>query len=292
MRIAKHYYQPPAWYPWKGALHLGLLVTAVAGSVHSPTMLRWFLIPFASLQIIGLYTLLHGASHGHLARSRRFNDGLGILVSMILGTTLTGYRACHLRHHFHLRQKDDPQEVIHLSPGSRLVMAVHLLIASVIGSLIFIWVRVPIMGARWSSWRRVGTELVLALGFHATFFGLVLPVSARWPLLAAMGLAAVWGSLLDITYHQGLPVSGGYESSRSLDCDRFGFWFLNGENRHAEHHAFPGVPCPRLRVLSTEVRSELEARGTVYELGYLTAFWKGLFLAPSFLPPLSGREMS
>jgi fatty acid desaturase len=186
-----------------------------------------------------------------------------------------------------LRTGEDPQEVIRIWPENRVATALLLLLASVVGAALFVWVRVPFLGSRVISKRKIAWELLLAFVFYSGLFAFVLPAAGMLHFLISIFLALVWGSLLDITYHQGLPTSGGLESSRSLDCDRFGFWFLNGENRHAEHHAYPWVPGPHLATLSNLKRSALKQGGVVYEAGYTRAFLKSLFTCPVFLPPES-----
>lgn len=281
-------HRAPAWYTWKPLLHLGVLLGAVAlaGRVSWPLALVG--VGVAAAQFVALYTFLHGASHGHLVAHKGLNDALGTALGMLLGTSFSAYRVCHMRHHRYLRAEEDTQEVVHICPHSRLASALLLLIASAVGAAAFIWGRVPMLGARIAPRTRVVGEMGLALVFHGFLWLLLLPSEFRLVLLGSIGLALVWGSAVDITYHQGLSLSGGLESSRSLDCDRFGLWFLNGENRHAEHHVYPGVPCPNLAALSAHVRPQLEAGGAVYESGYTKAFFKGLFLSPAFLPPPIG----
>jgi fatty acid desaturase len=289
--VVRRFCPPPKWYIWKVLTHGGLLVLSVVAAAQTryPVALLWNMV--AASQIMGIYTGLHAASHGHLSKNKRWNERIGVALGMMLGTTFSGYRACHMQHHKYLRKETDPQEVIHISRKNRIVMAILLLIASVFGAAIFIWIRVPFMGAKIRSKRRVIAELCLALAFYSILFVLILPHSYDVPLLVSVCIALVWGSMLDITYHQGLPTSGGGESSRSLECDKFGFWVLNGENRHAEHHAYPQIPGPNLPEFSVAMRSCSEFRSVVYESGYTRAFLKGLFRSPYFLPPpLDSRQ--
>jgi fatty acid desaturase len=276
---------PPKWILWKCLANLCILVASILLSVRLRTPFQLLMILLAGSQILALYTAFHGASHGHLSKNKRVNEWAGILLGTLLCTTFHGYRACHMRHHRHLRQKEDIQEVIHNASGHRPVLAFLMLLTSILGAAVFIWIRVPYYGAKYAPRRIVFAEILLSISFYSFLILFLLPHEAGIPFLGSLLVALVWGSLLDITYHQGLPVSGGLESSRSMDCDVFGLWLLNGENRHAEHHSFPSIPGPNLMLITKLIRPQLEARGVVYESGYLRAFIKGVFLSPLFLPP-------
>lgn len=279
---------PPAYLMYKPAVQFVALCIFVAMGVVLPGVWKVVGVVCAASQFIALYALLHGASHYHLSANRRLNDRLGIFLAMVLGTSFHAYRVVHLRHHGRLRKPDDPQDVIHTAPNNRFVTALLLVTASLIGAALFVWIRVPFLGAKYGSPRRVLLEMCLPVAFYALViyvFVAVLPPGSSHVLIATVITAIVWGSLIDITYHQGLPTSGDAECSRSLNCDGFGFWVLNGENRHAEHHAFPNVPLPNWRKLVPIVRPVLEKEGAVYERGYVSALTKCVLQCPLFLPP-------
>ena len=286
--VLRPYSTPPWWLIYKAFFHIACLVVCVALAIYVSVPFKpIFMVP-AAAQFIGLYALLHGASHYHLTRNRKLNDALGMFLATVLGTSFHAYRTCHLRHHVRLRQDDDPQEVVHTFPKSRAVTAAAIVLASVIGAALFIWVRVPFLGAKYGTTRRVLAEMLLPIAFHGTLIWAAftyLPMHAIWTIAATLLTAIVWGSLLDIVYHQGLPVTGDETCSRSLDCDLFGFWVLNGEHRHAEHHAFPNLPQPNWLQAAHAIRPTMEREGTVYERGYLLALWKCWVKCPVFLPP-------
>lgn len=286
----KRFSTPPWWHIYKPFFHIACLLICVSMAI-------WVSLPWkpiwmigAAAQFIGLYALLHGASHYHLSKNRKLNDIFGVFLATILGTSFHAYRTCHFRHHVRLRQKDDPQEVVHTYPKSRAVTAGLIVLASVIGAALFIWVRVPFLGAKYGSARRVALEMILPVTFYAlVIWSLVtmLPAESIWVILATLATAIAWGSLIDIVYHQGLPTTGATNCSRSLDCDVFGFWVLNGENRHAEHHAYPNIPQPNWRHLVPVVKPLMQREGAVYERGYVSALIKCWIKCPVFLPPVS-----
>jgi len=285
--VLSRYLVPPRWYQFKPLLHVALAVSSVALASTTPSPWRIPLVILAGTQLVGVFTTLHDASHGVLAESIRRNDQIGVLLGILLCTSFSAYRECHMLHHEHLRKEGDTQEVIHTVPSSRLGTGALLLFASIFGAVVFLWVRVPVTGFRLCPRARVGIELAAAIGFYFLLLFGICGEGERLLVVAAVVVAIVVGSLLDITYHQGLPTSGGLESSRSFDSDRLGLWFLNGSNRHAEHHAFPRIPGPILSALSKEIRESLEEEGVAYSPGYTFSFIDGLVRGPLFLPPLT-----
>ncbi len=285
-------HRPPHWYIYKPALHLTLLFVVVwcAFSVGEPV--RSLLEVAVASQILALYVLMHQAAHGSLTRNLGLNEAIGSTLALMLATSFTGYRACHMAHHKSLRKADDPQEVVHTFPDSRAKTGALLVIASCLGAAVFIWLRVPIFGLRLASRGRVVIEWILALSFQLLFFGLILPRGVATIILTSAAFALIWGSAIDITYHQGLPLSGGPESSRSFRSNwLIRGWVLNGENWHLEHHVYPGVPGCNLRKLSDLVHDDLASQGGVYEAGYFRTFLNCFFRSPVFLPPkLSPRK--
>ena len=185
----------------------------------------------------------------------------------------------------HLRRETDPQEAIHRGLTRRQSI-VRLLTASTVGALAFLTYRVPITAVRQgSSPFRIFRELMQSVALYLSLvYGLFPKGSLRF-LLLSFGITILWGSAIDIVYHQGLSLSGGVESTRSLADSKFSAWFLNGENWHAEHHAYPGIPGCNLGKLSAIIRPSLEAQGAKYVEGYCKAFIRGLVVSPFFLPP-------
>lgn len=284
--IAANYYAPAPLQKWKAVPHVLVLIGCVlfGGAYEGPlTWLVALLVALiGSLQIIGLFSLLHEAAHGHLAADRRTNDLLGELLAAMVVTSFVGYRACHLQHHATFRSPDDPQEVIHLAKG-RPAQAAVLLMVALIGAPFFLVLRSPY--AAWTRGRRLAAIRgpLAGLAFYGGLL-FVLPVPAAITLATIVGATLVLGSLNDIVYHQGLAGDASLRACSSLDSDVFGQMFLCGANRHAEHHVYPNVPGARLPALSRLVRHELEAQGAVYDRGFTVAFVRRLFAAPLFLP--------
>lgn len=133
---------------------------------------------------------------------------------------------------------------------------------------------------------RVPTETLASWVFLFVILVSVLTICAIQAALTA-SIALVWGSLIGITYHQGLTLDGDLSSCRSLNCSRFGLWVLNAEHRHAEHHAFPRIPGCQLESLAAIISPHLKKYGTVYESGLIRVLTNGIWYCPfSFLSML------
>ncbi|MCA9499169.1 MAG: fatty acid desaturase [Nitrospira sp.] len=275
---------PPSWLVWKPFLHLTFLMIFFIFTSFSSSFIRGFFQVLAASQLLSLYTLMHQASHGSLSKINRVNNGVGILLGTILGTTFSGYRASHLLHHKHLRTSADPQEVVYFGEGRKVFSAFKLLFASFFGAVVFIWVRVPTIGLKNCSKKQILIELATALLVHLFIFGGLILGGKLMVVIPSIIIAIVWGSMVDIVYHQGLSHNGDCSSLRSLYSYGFGFLVLNGENWHAEHHAFPKVPGTYLSILHEIIGPKLKEAGTKYEKGFFVAFMKGLFENPFFLP--------
>lgn len=279
----------PYWVALKPPVQIVVLAATILVASRANFVFRMVLAVIAAALLLSIYTFMHQASHRSLSQSHWINELLGHVLALFLGTSFTAYRVCHLYHHKHLREETDPQEV--LDRGlSRSQAIFRLLIASVFGGFVFVMIRVPIIGIKLgASPRKVLGALIGSAAFYGLLVGWVLPAHSLAFLASCFAVLAVWGSVIDIVYHQGLPLAGGTDSSRSIGESKFSRWCLNGENWHAEHHAVPSIPGCNLAKLSGQIRPYLEANGVRYETGYFKAFLKALVLCPYFLPPeLSG----
>jgi fatty acid desaturase len=262
-------------------LSLGVAV----GSTYSgpfTLLVQSVFVAFGALQFIGIFGLMHESAHGHLGRSGSVNRLLGEVMSVIVGTSYPGYRAAHLTHHARFRTEADPQEII-FPRRSAPATAALLLFAAFFGAPIFLLVRAPLMGLKHHSAVRALWGPIAAVGLYAAV-ARVLP-GAQWHFLLITIIAGwVLGSLNDVVYHQGLVDDDTLRACTSFDCDVFGQLFLSGANRHAEHHAYPGVPGPRLIELSKSLRHEFVALGVPYERAFTVAFVRRFVASPLFLP--------
>lgn len=277
---------PPKWLIWQPLFNSILFIAIILFCTQLTGGLRILFQIVAAMQLLNFYSLMHQASHGALSKNLKINFWVGKALGMLLGTTFTGYQFCHLRHHKYLRTEKDPQEVIHIFPGRRNLTAFMLIIASLIGALVFIWIRVPKLGLKFCSKRKVYSELLFAILFHLLVLIILFLNDLLMVIVPILSLAIVWGSMIDIVYHQGLSEKGDHTSSRSLYSPIFGRWVLNGENWHAEHHKFPNIPCCHLPAIHELVKAKLQKAGVCYEKGYVFAFLNALIKNPFFLPKI------
>lgn len=279
--------RPAYWQRWKAFAYVVIFLMLVSIrsflSISPASVSGITLSSLAALQIIGLFSLMHEACHGHLSSNARFNDFIGRSIGIVLITSYRSYRKCHLMHHAAFRTELDPQEVIHPMSRPRWVLASILCVAGLVGAPIFLWLRVPFTAIKIGRTGEMLTDIVLGLGLYSAVFYLS-DTDTLGFLVITLLMAILIGSMNDLAYHQGLSAIGGLPACSSFDCDWFGQMFLSGANRHAEHHAHPNIPGPRLPGFSKEARSVLLAKGVSYDRGFVVALLKRLVYSPFFLP--------
>ncbi|WP_083958790.1 fatty acid desaturase family protein [Herbidospora mongoliensis] len=278
---------------WKFPAYVLLLIAAVAfGSNYSGSLeilVKAIALVVGAFSFIGVFGLMHESAHGHLARRGKVNRLIGEALSIVVGTSYTGYRIAHLTHHARFRTERDPQEIIYPRKPKPVTMAL-LAVAAVIGAPIFLLVRAPFLAFRQKGGVAALRGPLLAVAFYWGW-SLLLP-AAQWQFLLWTILAGwVLGSMNDIVYHQGLDDDDTLAASTSFDCDVFGQAFLSGANRHAEHHLYPAVPGPRLVAAAEALRGDLQAAGVPYERGFAVAFVRRLIGNPLFLPKSWQRKV-
>jgi fatty acid desaturase len=292
--LAAGHFAPVAWQKWKLLPYLSMLILSIAvGSIYShpyAVLVKVFFIVFGALQFVGIFGLMHESAHGHLARSGKVNRLLGELISVLVGTSYPGYRAAHLTHHARFRTEGDPQEVIFPRRSAPVTMSL-LTFASVFGAPIFLLIRAPLIALKYNNVVRALWGPIAAVTFYVTLV-MVLPSAQGHFLLLTIAAGSILGSLNDMVYHQGLVAQDSLQACTSFDCDLFGQLFLSGANRHAEHHAYPAVPGPRLVKVSKILRDEFATLGVPYERSFTVSFIRRFCVNPLFLPLASPDELS
>ncbi len=98
---------PPSGVNLAGAAMIGFV--AVATLVSSGPW-SWWLVPVFVLATVPHWALIHEAVHGHLHRSRRVNEAVGRLLSILFLAPFDGLRFGHLSHHaLNARAVDRPE---------------------------------------------------------------------------------------------------------------------------------------------------------------------------------------
>jgi fatty acid desaturase len=132
----------------------------------------------------------------------------------------------------------------------------------------------------------------LLLGLHFVGYGALLATTLTWPQALAFlavhkGLQGLYLGMSFAPGHKGMPVMDEAQAadpllrqvltSRNLRGSRFLDAALGGLNYQIEHHLFPNMPRPCLRLAQPVVRDFCEARGVTYtEVSPLASYAIGL----------------
>lgn len=289
----------PGYYLIKIAFTIALLIAGwaafvvVGNSWWQLAVAAFLAFVFTQVGFIG-----HDAGHRQIFRSRRANYLLGVVHgNLAIGLSYGWWVDKHTRHHTHPNQegKDpdiggsvvaftDRQAQVSRGPSRfiaryqrylffplLLLEAVHLHVASVRA----------LAGHR----LRHRTWEALLLGTHAAGYlaavFLVLP-----PIKAVVFIAvqqALFGAYLGSSFapnHKGMPVLTGDEQADFLRRQvltsrdvRGGFltdFLLGGLNYQIEHHLFPSMPRPNLRLSQPLIRDFCQQQGVAY---HETTLW-------------------
>lgn len=282
----------PEWYLRMIATTalLALLVAASMITVGS----SWWQLALAVLA--GVVTarmgfIGHGAGHQQIARSRTANR----LVGLIHGNLLTGMSRAwwlgkHNKHHAHPNDVERDPDV---GPGviawttdqaeRRRSRAARWFTRHQAGMfvplLLLEGVNLKVASIR-DLWSRPGmrTEKALIVAHYLVYVTFLFVVMSPWQALAFVGVhQAALGLHLGCAFapnHKGMPMPGAGEkwgylrqqvlTSRNVRGGPILDWLLGGLNYQIEHHLFPRMPRPNLRLAQPVVRRHCEAIGLPY----------------------------
>lgn len=200
---------------------------------------------------LGLFVLMHDASHWLLFRHHGANSGaVKWLCAYPIGADLSAYRRIHHQHHRRTQQPDDPE----LGVAGEFPVARTRLWLDALGDLGG-WTAARMAGRPWrepaAAWRRLRGPLVT----NAALFG-VLAGAGHWylyPLLWLLPLATWYrlvSRLRSIAEHAMVSdPDDPLRNSRTTAVGPLGRVFLAPYwvNYHLEHHLLVFVPCWKLR---------------------------------------------
>jgi fatty acid desaturase len=273
-----------------GALGLAWLVFARVGD-------SWLQLAVAT--VIGfLFTQVafigHDAGHRQIARSRRVNDVIGLLVGdLLVGLSYGWWVDEHNRHHARPNEEGyDPdigegvlaftaEQAAHRNGRVSRFIARHqaglffpLLTLEGINLHVqaFIWLR----RSEIRRYRR--TEYLLLTAHTLAYFSAVLLVLSPVKALAFVAVQqAVWGVYMGCSFapnHKGMPiVAPGAEvdflrrqvlTTRNVRGNPATDFLLGGLNYQVEHHLFPNMPRANLRKAQPIVRAHCESLRVAY----------------------------
>lgn len=294
------------YYAWKisltaAALVLGWAAFAVIGNSWWQVGVAVFLaVAFAQIAFLG-----HDAGHSQVFRSRRANDVLGVACGN-LGTGLSygWWAGKHNRHHAHPNTEDaDPDIMLSVVAFS----AARASASRGVQRLVFryqAYLLIPMLffeaaGLHASSVRALARpgfrhrawEATL-LGVHfAAYLGAVLfvlpPAKAVVFILVQQGVLGFYLGCSFAPNHKGMPVLAASDKTdflrRQVLTSRnvHGGWLtdftLGGLNYQIEHHLFPSMPRPNLRLAQTLVAAFCAEQGVPYtRTSLLTSYSQAL----------------
>jgi omega-6 fatty acid desaturase (delta-12 desaturase) len=226
--------------------------------------------------IVRIFIIQHDCGHGSFFRSRRANDGVGMLCSLFTLTPYSMWRRQHAGHHAHWNDLDHRMSGIdiystcltvneyrtlprwrRLAWRTMMHPAVSLLLLPPL--VFFVIFRLPFDTP--PSWKRErwavqGTNLALLCMFAALGIGLgfrdVLLVQA--PTSAIASIIGVWLFSVQHRFERSLwarhaawtPLSASLQGSSYLHLPRVLHWFTGNIGFHHVHHLDPRVPNYRL----------------------------------------------
>ncbi len=264
---------------WQSASTLFAFVAACALMHVSAAVSYWLTLCLAVLAaglVVRIFIIQHDCGHGSFFRSRRANDCLGMICSVITLTPYAHWRRQHAGHHAHWNNLDrrlsgvdiysscmTVAEYRALSPLRRFVMrcAYHPLVSGILlPPLIFFFLyRVPFDTPKtWRHERRAVYRTNLAIAVTFAGLGLLLGyermLAVHVPVMVIASIAGVW--IFSVQHRFEATVwlrqprwtfeSASLRGSSYLRLPRILQWFTGNIGFHHVHHLNPHVPNYRL----------------------------------------------
>jgi omega-6 fatty acid desaturase (delta-12 desaturase) len=257
-----------------------LLYLVLYALMHASLVLPYWVtlalaLPTAGF-VVRIFIIQHDCGHGSLFRSRRINDSVGMLCSLITLTPYSMWRRQHAGHHARWNNLDRRlsgsdiystcltlAEFQCLSPGRRFVYRAsrHPVVANLLlPPLVFLLLyRVPFDAPR--SWRHeraavYATNLALLAVFAGLGFALGLrrELLVQLPVTAAASIIGVWLFSVQHRFEGVLwarqsdwnVLDASLRSCSYLKLPRILRWFTGNIGFHHVHHLDPKVPNYRL----------------------------------------------
>ena len=295
------------WYAWSIGLNL-LLVAATWTGVVLLGGSWWVLVLALPAAVLGARTAFvgHDAGHQQIAASRRANRVLGLLHgNLLLGMSVGWWTDKHNRHHANPNHVDkDPDVGVGAFVWTRRQAAEREGFARWLTrnqALLFFplllleGVALKVSGIQ-DLRHRTGRDRVVEGGLLAAHLAgyatLLLLAMNPWQALAFAALhQALFGLHLGAAFapnHKGMempdpngPRRGHLRrqvlTSRNVRGGPFVDWFLGGLNYQIDHHLFPSLPRPHLRLVQPLVRAHCAGLGLPYtETGLVESYRQGL----------------
>jgi fatty acid desaturase len=298
-------------YAWRITITVGLLLAGWAGfllvgdSWWQLAVAAYLAVMFTQLGFLG-----HDAGHRQISRSRRVSYVLGILLGNLgIGLSYGWWVSKHNRHHANPNTEGaDPDITMkalamtarqaRTSSGlSQIIFRcqAYLFFPMLLGEAASLHVAsIKALAVR-ASWRRPAEVVLLGLhfaGYLAVVFTVLSPLKAIIFILVQQGLFGFYMGASFAPNHKGMPILRPEDehdflrrqvlTSRNIRGGWFTDLALGGLNYQIEHHLFPSMPRPSLRLSQPLISEFCQQEGLPYcqaslvgsyaqALGYLNA---------------------
>lgn len=270
----------------QAALALALYVALQAAMIGAARAGLWplalLLAPAAGGVLVKIFTIQHDCGHGSYFSSRRANDALGWLVSVLTFTPYGFWRDAHNRHHAGSGDLDrrgvggvdtlTVAEYCALSPGRRLLYRAyrHPVVMILIGAPAYFLVlqRLPLAGAMpfaatyhglrfgqiWKSVAALNAALVVVYGGLALAFGAGAVALAVLPAVTIAAWAGAWLFFVQHQYEDAYwarKPEWTYAEAALFGSSHYHLpkplrWLTGNIGLHHIHHLASGIPNYRL----------------------------------------------
>ncbi|MFN3959294.1 MAG: fatty acid desaturase [Parvularculaceae bacterium] len=265
------------------ALYAGLVAAMIALAAAGEWGFALLVSPLAGGVLVKLFTIQHDCGHGSYFKSRRTNDALGFLISMLTFTPYGFWRDAHNRHHAGSGDLDrrgvgavdtlTVEEFKALSPFKQFLYRAYrnMIVMIIIGAPVYFFIlqRLPLAGpmpfaetyaglkARqiWKSVVALNLALLLVYGGLSLAFGWSAVAIAILPAVTMASWAGAWLFFVQHQYEDAYwarkpewtyAEAAVYGSSHYHLPSPVLRWLTGNIGLHHIHHLASGIPNYRL----------------------------------------------
>ncbi|MDI3423047.1 fatty acid desaturase family protein [Streptomyces luteolus] len=295
------------WYTL-GIAANALALTAIVVGLFAAGDSWWTLLLAVPLAVFSARTAFigHDAGHAQITRGRRAGRAIGLIHgNLLLGMSAAWWNDKHNRHHAnpnHLEKDPDvaPDVLVFATAHARGRTGLHGWLTRHQAWLFFPLcllegLNLKVQGLRdlrRQTPRERAVEGPLLLAHVAAYTALLLSVLSPGKAIAfALLHQALFGLHLGMAFapnHKGMEMPDGtgerwghlrrqFLTSRNIGGSALTDWFLGGLNYQIEHHLFPSMPRPHLRLAQPLVRAHCRRLGLPYaETGLVDSYRQAL----------------
>lgn len=266
-----------------------LLVFLLAASVFMILALSGI---YALIAMIGLglmyahaIELQHQCLHNTAFRSKQWNRLVGILLGIPMLVSYSDYQTIHLEHHKLLGTQEDKEFFDYDYNSFRSIkgLITHFLMLRHYRNLAVriyqSFITDPKSDSLGSTAKKIRSEYRIMTCFLV--FMLVITVSCQTMICLKLWLipfmvAVPTHALIELPEHIVCEkTTDVFKNTRTIETNKLLTWFVNGNNYHVEHHAFPNIPNDKLSDLHKKIQPNIEVLHPSYRSFFI---WLWLFL--------------